>query len=1094
MLALDEHRAAYDAVLWTSADGQKKKEQTQVEQRWFHRVFEWLETTKTQIGPAIGPSIRALGMPVRAHRVPFVGAGEESEMLVARPLVVVGMAVGLLAASGGIRADWPQYMRNAGNTGVTGVEIDPAALGLEAQVALGDAILSSPIVVAGSAYVVDQMGTAYAVDIGAGKLLWKTAPEGPGTVGANTSTVAYLDGELVYGTTAGQLHWLRARDGRVVRTIDLGWPVVSPVTVENGRIYVATVDSSVWSFGSDGRLRWRWEHSGLAERWQGTGLQGDSDPPHFGGAPVAVYGDRVIAPLGYDLVCLDDAGDSPEELWRVRRPVSRFDVAMAASTDGQYVYAAWPKSDGQGALVRHCLADGGAQREPDVIRGQWAVYTPPAVCGNSVFFSRHAFGVSRFDFVAGQPPHAVWRAFENTLRGVEPSIAAVAVTPRHVVMTTLYGHLRVVARDADSGAFGGQATESYRYVTPSESMITSEPVVAAQRVLFGSDDGCLYILGPNGQAAGRDHSPAVLQRRTGVAAGSGERESEDALATKEEWPSAFGSGANTSFVADRRVKPPLRLRWALRSYGDFKHPPVSAAGELISVSLAGLVVCREQASGRVRWRKKLPGQAWSRASALCAEGKIYVPRVGSPRYAFVVDQPDAIYCLDQFSGQVRWQHAIGRSDWLRASPVYAEGVVAYGSKYETPHGARPLIGAGALWRVAGESAPPEWPQPGFPDDSWSQRRFGEGARRSDPAFQPGELLQLRRDFQLSPEDLERLTAGDEQLGLIAGPHDELVVWLNGEAVYGNQTDDDPSSGSWRYQGEAARFVPLETASEHALPGGNVLAVAVRRARVRSNVSSTSSVFPPRLVVADPQARTGPVIDAWDAQTGEPRWQIPLSAAGRYIEGPAGASRGGVLYFTGGGSDPHGQGETVAIEAASGQTLWSTTQAFASRTATPSLSQNLLILPGSHRLPLAALSLDSGELVWQQSRWTRREFVHAASLTEHLFTVNTKYRGGALLYQLHTGERWEDPEEEINVAGLGHTCGTIVLLASGYAVAATNRGIFFTNIRTGEIAYQTPGFASQTCPHPVVAQGRMFFAPQDSGMIYCFEPAEEAPGE
>lgn len=34
-LALDEHRAAYDAVLWTSADGHPQHPQQQVEQRWF---------------------------------------------------------------------------------------------------------------------------------------------------------------------------------------------------------------------------------------------------------------------------------------------------------------------------------------------------------------------------------------------------------------------------------------------------------------------------------------------------------------------------------------------------------------------------------------------------------------------------------------------------------------------------------------------------------------------------------------------------------------------------------------------------------------------------------------------------------------------------------------------------------------------------------------------------------------------------------------------------------------------------------------------------------------------------------------------------
>jgi hypothetical protein len=176
---------------------------------------------------------------------------------------------------------------------------------------------------------------------------------------------------------------------------------------------------------------------------------------HFGGAPLAVVGDRVLAPLGYDLVCLRDLGDRVEQLWQVNQPVSRFDVPMAVSSDGQYVYVAWPKSDGQGAIVRHRMSDGQWDRKQDVIPGQWAVYTPPAVSGSSVFFSRHAFGVSRFDFSADGPPTEAWKAFENTAAGVQPTIAAVALTPRLVIMTTLYGDLR----DRASG-WGSEREES----------------------------------------------------------------------------------------------------------------------------------------------------------------------------------------------------------------------------------------------------------------------------------------------------------------------------------------------------------------------------------------------------------------------------------------------------------------------------------------------------------------------------------------------------------------------------------------------------------------------------------------------------------
>jgi hypothetical protein len=95
------------------------------------------------------------------------------------------------------------------------------------------------------------------------------------------------------------------------------------------------------------------------------------------------------------------------------------------------------------------------------------------------------------------------------------TIAAVALTPRYVVMTTLHGQLRVVPKDAESKPSGEPAPVAWEYTTPSGAMITSEPAVARGRIFFGSDDGCLYIVGPNGTEQGRDLSSRVVQRRAG---------------------------------------------------------------------------------------------------------------------------------------------------------------------------------------------------------------------------------------------------------------------------------------------------------------------------------------------------------------------------------------------------------------------------------------------------------------------------------------------------------------------------------------------------------------------------------------------------
>ena len=44
----------------------------------------------------------------------------------------------------------------------------------------------------------------------------------------------------------------------------------------------------------------------------------------------------------------------------------------------------------------------------------------------------------------------------------------------------------------------------------------------------------------------------------------------------------------------------------------------SGEEDVVYVTLGGLVVCREQMTGRIRWRRHLPGQAWCRSALLVA--------------------------------------------------------------------------------------------------------------------------------------------------------------------------------------------------------------------------------------------------------------------------------------------------------------------------------------------------------------------------------------------------------------------------------------------------------------------------------------------
>ena len=318
-------------------------------------------------------------------------------------------------------ADWPQFMNDPRNTGFTESTLSPSKLGLVHQVELGEIILTSPAIVGDRAYVVDQMGRAVCVDIGSGKVVWKFNPFRKNPAGGNTSSPAVVDGKVIFGTTDGHLHLLDAKTGKNLKTFDLGWPIVGSVAATTETVYVTTVDSSVHAISLNGEKLWKYDHYKLADRWTDEYdkyADGDRfDQPHFSGAPVCVLergeGNIVVAPCGYDLVALWDKGDSVEKMWSVNKPVTEFDHPAGVSTDGEFLYCAWPKSDGMGAIAQHSLEHGPPIA---IVTNQWAVLNPPANHQRSVVFNRHAFGTSEIQFSKTRPEMEqnklpIWRSF-----------------------------------------------------------------------------------------------------------------------------------------------------------------------------------------------------------------------------------------------------------------------------------------------------------------------------------------------------------------------------------------------------------------------------------------------------------------------------------------------------------------------------------------------------------------------------------------------------------------------------------------------------------------------------------------------------------
>src|SRR5262249_45686186 len=131
---------------------------------------------------------------------------------------------------------------------------------------------------------------------------------------------------------------------------------------------------------------------------------------------------------------------------------------------------------------------------------------------------------------------------------------------------------------------------------------------------------------------------------------------------------------NTAFVDDPNVKPPLKVRWAVRGFGHFLTPCITTEEDMISTSFGGIVTCLEQATGRMRWRRALPGTEWGTSSGpLVADGRIYVPR---PMFN---GSEGTFHCLDVRDGRLLWSADTGfRYIWERNAPVLAAGNIAFG--------------------------------------------------------------------------------------------------------------------------------------------------------------------------------------------------------------------------------------------------------------------------------------------------------------------------------------------------------------------------------------------------------------------------------
>jgi outer membrane protein assembly factor BamB len=593
-------------------------------------------------------------------------------------LLAVGLALLALPVRRAARAaDWPQFMRTPEHTGDAAGESLRLPLGLAVCVRLEDAVTTAPAVAGGKVYVVDQMGTAYCIDPAANRIAWKSSPDGQQARGGNTSSPCVARGRVYYGTTAGRFHILNAEDGSVVRSVEVGWPITGSPTWANESVYFQTVGAVVHCLDADGKERWRRDHYRSYQDPKtnklATGFPGSYHDPHYAGGEVAVAGKRLVVNMGWDLYCLEDAGVRPRLVWCNRAPLGKDPgIPMGPAISGDWVYLGHPGTDQFGGFMRVRLDTGAFDPKKDFRHSGypgsvWAVFATPAVRGTTAYVPTHYMGVHAWD---SETRRAAWAArTDNTLdqRRFTGCIASPALTREHCVFGTVRGEIHVVALES-SGSWPQFKPAPFTFRTPFGRPVASSPAVAGGTVYFGCDDGYLYGLGPGGDREPPTEMGDLHEVRSRPKPATGRRYGA---------PVASMDQGNTSCVNDPDLKPPFRLRWAMRPF-DLRVQMSADEDSLYFVSEAGTCGAIEQATGRIRWRQRLNGPIDGWKQLLLDRGRLFVTRSATSGTRRPPEEGGpSLSAWDARTGKLLWRKPWGSlQGTCRTSPVAVGDVVA----------------------------------------------------------------------------------------------------------------------------------------------------------------------------------------------------------------------------------------------------------------------------------------------------------------------------------------------------------------------------------------------------------------------------------
>jgi len=585
-------------------------------------------------------------------------------------LAIVSAAV----ASAAAKESWTQFKfdeRHSGN--VLDRTVQSLDLGLAAAIPLTDAIFTAPVVADGRIYAIDGSGVVFCIDWQTFDVIWKFESRGGKENCNNVSSPAMVGHYLHFGTTVGRYYILDRRDGSVIKEIQCGDPIFSAPVVAGERVYFATLGAKVYALEPNGEVCWTWdfveEEIGFdGNRWVGAQWYEFKEGratwrDHFCcSRNISAFGKTIVMPAGGRTVFLEDTGDQPKKLAIAEIPEyagREFAAAFGQSMgENGEVYVQWHRRDNAGRVEILKLHEG--QVETSFVSGtQTAMQLDGlmSLCsvslrGRDVYrcrpeadfaFCRHTPGSNQAEHLGGYP-----------------SIASPILLKEHGVYGGLDGRLYITPLTGDGS--------EWSFKTAFGKPIIAPAAVCDGRIVFGCEDGYLYVLGPHGKGA-------LPTRDLGLETIRSPLTSKFAGA-EFDWFTNYGNLGHTNWN-DQGIKPPLKMKWVRRYNGTFKHLPVCGGGRMYTHTSEGQVFAVEQETGRLLWRRYSPGVHLSFTAPIYyrQDGKerLLVPQAGMKH--------SRLRCLDAATGQVLWEVPFtGSPSWSRqAPPIVYNGLAIYAS-------------------------------------------------------------------------------------------------------------------------------------------------------------------------------------------------------------------------------------------------------------------------------------------------------------------------------------------------------------------------------------------------------------------------------